>query len=101
HYQTEELMKSRMWTCITTMAIFILLSIPVQLAAQEHREKHRRYKLIDLGTFGGPHSHGSVNGDGFQLLNNSGVVASYADLAVPDPIAAFGCYVLPECTQAH
>jgi probable HAF family extracellular repeat protein len=70
------------------------------MAAQEHHEKHLRYKLIDLGTFGGPHSYGSVNGDGFQLLNNSGAVASYADLAVPDPNAVFGCYV-PDCSQAH
>src|SRR5580700_3246963 len=93
-------MKSRMWTCNTAMAIFTLLSIPVQLAAQEHQEKNHRYKLIDLGTFGGPHSYGSVNGDGFQLLNNSGMVASYADLPVPDPNAAFGCYV-PDCSQAH
>jgi probable HAF family extracellular repeat protein len=93
-------MKSRIWMCITAMAIFTLLSLPLQLRAQEHHEKHVRYKLIDLGTFGGPHSYGSVNGDGFQLLNNYGVVASYADLAVPDPNAAFFCYV-PDCSQAH
>lgn len=59
-----------------------------------------RYKLIDLGTFGGPHSYGSVNGDGFRLLNESGTVGSYADLAVPDPNASFFCYV-PDCYQAH
>ena len=39
-----------------------------------------RYKLIDLGTLGGPISYGSVNGDGSRLLNDAGVVASYADL---------------------
>jgi probable HAF family extracellular repeat protein len=88
-------MKSRTLTLITVITLFATMATPVQLAAQ-----HTRYKLIDLGTLGGPHSYGSVNGDGFSLINNSGVVASYADLAVPDPNAAFGCYV-PDCSQAH
>jgi probable HAF family extracellular repeat protein len=80
-----------------TVLAFAVLAMPLQLSAQ----KHTRYKLIDLGTLGGPHSYGSVNGDGFQLLNNSGEVASYADLAVPDPNAAFGCFVFPNCHQDH
>ena len=58
------------------------------------------YKLIDLRTLGGQHSYGSVNGDGFQLLNNSGEVSSYADLAVPDPNASFFCSN-PDCFQSH
>jgi probable HAF family extracellular repeat protein len=86
--------------------IFLLgVANPVRTAAQEqqeHTNEHRHYRLIDLGTLGGPHSYGSVNGDGFSLLNNSGVVASSADLATPDPNAAtpIGCYV-PDCFQAH
>jgi probable HAF family extracellular repeat protein len=74
--------------------------LAAQVQTEEHSKKeHHHYKLIDLGTLGGPHSYGSVNGDGFQLLNNSGVVASYADLAAPDPNAP-NCYV-PDCSQAH
>jgi probable HAF family extracellular repeat protein len=79
--------------------VTLALAIPARLSAQA-LANHPRYKLIDLGTLGGPHSYGSVNGDGFQLLNNSGVVASYADLAVPDPNAAFFCSV-PDCFQEH
>lgn len=96
-------MKSKIPRCMMSLMLFVVLAIPVGLAKDNirHSTKHHRYTFIDLGTLGGPHSHGSVNGDGFQLLNNSGVVASYADLAIPDPNAAFGCYVLPECTQAH
>jgi hypothetical protein len=77
------------------MTLFVALAIPSELAAQ-----HTRYKLLDLGTLGGPHSYGSVNGEGFQLLNNSGVVASFADLALPDPYAPFFCGN-PDCFQAH
>ena len=61
--------------------------------------QHTRYRLIDLGTLGGPHSYGSVNGDGFSLLNDSGVVASYADLGA-DPNSSFFRYD-PDYFQAH
>jgi probable HAF family extracellular repeat protein len=65
-----------------------------------HNPKHHHYKLIDIGTFGGPHSYGSVNGDGFQLLNNSGVVVSYADTALRDTNAPNHCFD-PDCLVAH
>jgi probable HAF family extracellular repeat protein len=79
--------------------VTLALTIPARLSAQA-LVKHPHYKLIDLGTLGGPHSYGSVNGEGFQLLNNSGVVASYADLALPDPNASFFCTVA-DCAQTH
>jgi hypothetical protein len=71
-------MKSRTLTSIVAITLFAVLATPM-LAAQEQKKEHTRYKLIDLGTLGGPHSYGSVNGDGFSLINNSGVVASFAD----------------------
>jgi probable HAF family extracellular repeat protein len=91
-------MISRTLFSIGATALFAVLANPTQLTAQQHHH----YKLVDLGTLGGPHSYGSVNGEGFSLLNNSGAVASYADLAMPDPNvnAVFGCYV-PDCFQAH
>jgi probable HAF family extracellular repeat protein len=97
----EKTMKSRiilMW--FTAITLFAALAIPVQLAAQEQKKEHSRYKLIDLGTLGGPHSYGSVNGDGFILINNSGVVAAYADTALPDPNAPNSC-VVPDCFLTH
>ena len=42
---------------------------------------------MDLGTLGGPHSYGEINGMGIPLLNNSGIVGSCADTAMPDPNA--------------
>jgi hypothetical protein len=57
---------------IVGMAI-LLAVLRIQMSAQEQKKQHRRYKFVDLGTPGEPHSYGSVNGDGFGLLNNSGV----------------------------
>ncbi len=89
-------MKRTLEAVTTFVTLLAALALPAPLSAQQHM----RYKLIDLGTLGGPHSYGSVNGDGFQLLNNSGVVTSSAELATPDPNAAYGC-ANPECLQVH
>ena len=64
------------------------------LTAQDNAHRHHpRYKLIDLGTLGGPISYGPVNGDGGRLLNNDGIVTSYSDTTAPDPDAPGFCYV--------
>jgi probable HAF family extracellular repeat protein len=78
--------------------IFIMLMLPVVAAAQQQPASYHHYKFIDLGTLGGPHSYGQVNGDSFRLLNNSGVVTSYADLSTLNPNPENGC---PDCYQAH
>ena len=59
-----------------------------------------RYRVVDLGTLGGPISYGSANGDGGRLLNNAGVVSSYADTALPDPYAPDFCFDA-DCLLAH
>jgi probable HAF family extracellular repeat protein len=82
-------MKSRTLMWIAAMTLIAVLAVPVRLAAQ-----HTRYKLIDLGTLGGPVSYGSVNGEGNEILNDSGVIASSADTSIPDPNA-------PDCFNPH
>ena len=69
-------MKFRAFTCIFAMTLFGALVIPVRLAAQ-----HTRYKLIDLGTLGGPTSQ--VNGSPPPMINDKGVVAGEADKSTP------------------
>jgi probable HAF family extracellular repeat protein len=87
---------------ISAIALSATLWLPAPLIAQDHSERGElhRYKLIDLGTFGGPHSYGSTNGDGSRMLNNAGVVTSFADTATPDPNAPDHCFV-PDCLIAH
>jgi len=48
-------MKSRILTCISAMALFAALAIPVRHTAQEQpavqggNAEHTRYRLVDLG----------------------------------------------------
>jgi hypothetical protein len=63
-------------TSITAMTLFAAVAIPVQLAAQQ-----TRYKLIDLGTLGGPNS--ATNGGPPSMINNGGVIAGIADTTAP------------------
>jgi hypothetical protein len=56
----------------------LALAIPLSGAAAQ---KHHRYKLIDLGTFGGPMSSTT---DELQVLNHRGMVAGTADTSVPN-----------------
>ena len=76
-------MKSREWPLVFVIAILIALALPGQLAAQ-----HTRYRLIDLGTFGGPASYltDPGNGPSFLVLSDSGVLVGRSDTSTFDPI---------------
>jgi probable HAF family extracellular repeat protein len=77
------------------------LSISLQLAAQQHPlAQHHQYKLIDIGTFGGPNSRVPLGE--FVLvfpavINNHGAVVGGADTSSPDPYCLDGA----ECYVAH
>src|SRR6516162_3212338 len=81
------------------MTLIATLPIPVQLAGQEQLEGkgHHRFKLIDLGTFGGPASYFPNGFDGF--LNNRGTATGWADTSTPDPNPGF-CSNL-DCFVSH
>lgn len=49
------------------------------LGSESRQDPH--YRLIDLGTFGGPNSAETQE---FPFINNRGTVVGYADTAVPD-----------------
>ncbi|HST12000.1 MAG TPA: hypothetical protein VLL05_16605, partial [Terriglobales bacterium] len=90
-------MKSKTWSFVIAMTLFATLAVPVQLAAQDERPdspKHHHYKLIDVGTFGGPsglYSHpSSVD------MNKRGMATGMADTGIQDPFAPncfYDCWV--------
>jgi len=62
------------------------------LSSSDSSTSHHHYKLIDMGTFGGPASYFSGAGVGARVLNNQGTVAGYADTSTPDFYGAPNCW---------
>lgn len=89
-------MRSRTLILFQTIALAASFALPVQMAAQ-----HTRYKLIDLGTFGGrisviaPSSGGPQNPA--RGLTTRGVVVGGAETQIPDPFSP-NC---PDCLASH
>jgi probable HAF family extracellular repeat protein len=90
-------MRSRLPLCFMLLAVLAALTIPTRLAAQnnqENKSKHHHYKLIDMGTLGGPQSYvnaGSGNefGNFALIVNNRGTMTGSADTFTPDPFPGF------------
>jgi probable HAF family extracellular repeat protein len=84
------------WIAASTLALlFAVLAIETPLAAQGPSAKQSRYRVIDLGTFGGPHS--GVNGDSVNT-NAKGTVVGGASTSIPDSICSFD---YPFCFAYH
>jgi len=85
-----------------SFALLMVLLFPTQLAAQgDQGHKHHHYKLIDLGTFGGPLSGINAEPTG-HFINHPGAVVGWADTAVATPVP--DCYnpvLNPDCFIAH
>jgi len=62
-------MKRNPTAAITVITLLAALALPAPLAAQ-----HTRYKLVDLGTFGGPQNYLYVPENYNRILNNRGTV---------------------------
>lgn len=89
-------MKSRIRMCTTAMAIFTLLAVPGRLAAQQQQKANKpRYKLVDLGTLGGPvSSFGPFNE---VILNEAGIAEGGADTSTADPnYPNFSPFIAPD-----
>jgi len=89
-------MKYRTLILITVVNLIPALALPVQLAAQ-----HTQYKLIDLGTFGGPASNLAPTSNGGpenpgRALTGNGVIVGQAATATPDPTCGD-----PDCFFNH
>ncbi len=81
-------MKSRKLICVAAIT-FTVLAISLQLAAQQEA-KHHHYKLIDVGTFGGP--GGGICNPSCPSLNNQGGLVGASATSTPDPFAPNMCF---------
>src|SRR5260370_32201598 len=66
----------------------LALALPAELVGQQPR-----YKLIDLGTLGGPNSTLPGPLPVAQDVNDRGVAAGQADLPMADPLCISDCFV--------
>ena len=100
----ERTMKKRLSAFITVLSFCATLALPIQLAAQEREEKkeqkgkHHHYKLIQMGTYGGPTS--TIDGPGGppffpfnRIITRAGAVLGSGDTSIPDPFCFAGCFV--------
>ena len=90
-------MKSNVLRNTTVMAFFIAVALTAQSQTQQPR-----YRLIDMGTFGGPASELNSGDDAsfsVSTVNNRGTFAGWADTSQPDPFPAF-CFT-NDCFVAH
>jgi len=83
-------MKSHTWMCTPAVCLVAALAMPIGMVGQDneaehHKQRHHTYKLIDLGTFGGPNSF--VNGPLVPNISDSGTYAEGAETSIPDPYA--------------
>jgi probable HAF family extracellular repeat protein len=65
--------------------------------SQDHKSKHHQYKLIDVGTFGGPSSF--VESPFSADINSRGTAIVFADTSLPDPYSP-NCFQ-PDCLVNH
>lgn len=79
---------------------FIAITIAVQLSAQQGQERkgeHHRYKVVDLGTLGGPASF--IPNPWSQDVDRRGTVIAEADTLTLDPNSP-NCFQ-PDCLVNH
>ena len=90
-------MFAKRWIVASVLTVAFALSIFHQLALADDAKHNIRYKLVDIGGFGGPSSFLQNGFDG--ILNNRGSLVGWADTAQPDPFPDF-CF-LPDCRISH
>jgi probable HAF family extracellular repeat protein len=90
-----------------SVALPLLAILPIAAQTSVHRNvandikhRHHHYKLIDMGTFGGPKSYVNIPLSSYApVLNNRGVVTGWADTSTSDPFPDF-CFN-EDCFTSH
>ena len=79
---------------LVSVATLVVTNAQNSTSKQNENQATLRYRLVDLGTFGGPASYFSNGSDG--ILNNHGAAVGWSNTTNPDPL----CYV-PNCIATH
>src|SRR5260370_31704503 len=99
----EDAMKDKLRGLIALAFGFAALTMPPMSSAQNTSTtnlnmQHHHYKLIQMGTFGGPTS--SIDRPGGppfipfnRIINSAGAVLGSGDTPIPDPFCFDGCQV--------
>ena len=82
-------MKLRGATRLSGIALFAgLMAITITTAQEaKPKAKHHRYRVVDVGTFGGPNADTLVPPPAAQILTNSGLFVGTAETKLADPFA--------------
>jgi probable HAF family extracellular repeat protein len=88
-------MRKNLAAFFASLSFCAALAMPLVLSAQDtssqnHKPKHHHYKLIEMGTFGGPTSSldlpgGPPNVPFNRIINRAGEVLGSGDTQIPDP----------------
>ena len=97
-------MKRNRMVATLVVALFVILAATLRLVAQEQHTKHHHYKLIDMGTLGGPQSGEAAENQTFtapatRMINAGGMVTGAAELNVADPYNPY-C-LISNCMLVH
>jgi probable HAF family extracellular repeat protein len=80
------------------LSLGVIFALAVALPAQRVAQ-HKRYRIVEIPTLGGPTTYPSVNRPENQIISNSGIVAIGADTSTPDPFFP-NCFN-PDCFVSH
>ena len=98
-------MKSRTWMWTAVVFLFAALVVPVGLAAQNNPSpdhRHKKYRLVDMGTLGGPLGYINTQGNGGPYINAPGAVVGVGLTTVPLSATSnpYECYPGPTVNHA-
>jgi probable HAF family extracellular repeat protein len=103
-------MKFNIPSRISAIVVIALLSLSPSINGQMLSQvrdskmplRHHRYKLVDLGTFGGPQGYLNPEGNGGPYINDRGAVVGNTQTTTPLPPNAdsFLCYPSPNINHA-
>jgi probable HAF family extracellular repeat protein len=97
-------MKFRTWMWTTAVYLLATLAVTIGLEAQGNTQggKHHKYRLIDMGTLGGPMGYINSQGNGGPYINSAGAVVGVAQttVSIPSQNNPYACFPGPNVNHA-